>query len=256
MIRNYKNEFISLYIELEKNYFFSSLLKRRNYYFTCEGQENYNGFNDIITKIYIEQCSIDNKDYGYENVDIYFDYNLPSKNLIEKMNDLVKNEVVENYLKNENIFRNINPEYEDEFEKEKKRYENNLAVINDYTLKKFKNFEFIKKIEEETKSIKLKFYNLLFEDYLSFVINKTFQDKIFDEKKDIKLFLKIIINNKFDIQNIDNIDNISKTINWLNSYLKTYFSFLIFFLCKFFLYYQMNVLKIYYFLFEKQNYIL
>ena len=239
LVRNYKNEFKSFYIELEKNYFFSSLLKRRHYYTNNDKDDNnkeeqkyYEEFNDAITEIFIEQCYNKNQIYEYENINIYFDYNLPSKNLIKIIHDLIQKEIVEKYLINENTFRNISPEDEDEYKRENEQYENNLILINDYFNKKFYNNEIIKKIQCKSVGIRVKFYNLLFEDYLSYLVNQIFEDKEFNVKEDIKLFLKIIIKNKFHNEKEKNndLDSISRKLIWLEAYYIEYITPIINFL--------------------------
>ena len=232
LIRNYKNEFISLYIELEKNYFFSSLIKRRNYYTTDDNDDDNNNedrisqeeFNDTITEIFIEQYYKENPIYEYGNINIFFDYNLPSKNLIEKIHDLIQKEIIEQYLINENNFRNISPEDEDEYKSEKVQYENNLIKVNNYSFKKFNKYEIIKQIQSKSQGIKIKFYNFLFEDYLSFLINQNFEDKEFQIKEDIKLFIKSITKSKFDNKNEKNndLDSIIRKLIFLEAYYVEY----------------------------------
>ena len=107
IIRNYINIFKILYVELEKNYFFSSLIKRKNYFLNesdkGEIRDNLEEFNKEMIQIFIDEIKINNNELEYENFDIYFDYNLPLKSLLKQIHDFIQNNVVENYEKISNI---------------------------------------------------------------------------------------------------------------------------------------------------------
>ena len=220
VIKIYKNEFKSLFIELEKNYFFSSLLKRKDYNFNTEEDENLKKFNEAIIEMFTNNFKIDNKGFEDEKLEIFFDFNLPSKSLLEQMDNFLKNNILDNYKKNEDTFRNFFPEDEEEFNYAKEQYENNLSIIENFTSENFSKFENIEYIQSTSKGVQIKFYNLLFEDYLTYIINKNSNDHIFEPKNDIKKLVEIIINYKFDKNTIykSELGFLIKRVIWLETY--------------------------------------
>ena len=209
----------------KKNDFFSSLMKRRNNYIndkTDKEKKDYEDFNEKIIKIFMNQFKLDNKlvENRNINIDIFFYFNLPLKTFLNEIHDFIQKNVVEKYEKNENFFRNIYLEEDNNCSNEKSLYINNLLNINTFTENSFHNFEIIKKIELEPKEIKNKFYNLFFDDYLSFIIINNFNEEIYEIKRDIKSFMELIINIKFKIkrEEVNNLNISIKIINWLETY--------------------------------------
>ena len=211
--KNYLNEFKVLYTELEKNYYFSNLIfnKKNN------ANNDDDKVNKIIKEIFIK--NVDIKDKVPENemkIDIIIGFNLPSKNLIEEIILNINNNIINQYRQNEEEFKN---QYF-----EKKQYENDLELCNKITQENIKKNNIIKEIEEKlAKGEKIifydKFYDLLFEDYLLYFIHKNIKE--FELKKiiNIKSFIKIILENKFNLNdNKFNLEILSALLNWIETY--------------------------------------
>ena len=88
LIRNYLNEFIILYIELEKNYYFSSIINNIKKYIDNENNNGNEAFNEKIKTIFINNINLKNKIPENEiKFEIIMGFNLPSKDLMEKIYD-------------------------------------------------------------------------------------------------------------------------------------------------------------------------
>ena len=213
--KNYLNEFKILYTELEKNYYFSNLIFNK--------KQNINNlddrFNNIIKEIFIKNVDIKNKVPENEmKIDIIIGFNLPSKNLIEEIVSNINNNIINQYRQNEEDFKN-------EYFEQDEEYENNLILYNKITQEIIMKNNIIKKIEEKlAKGEKIKFndkfYNLLFEDYLLYFIHKNFNGIEYKTITNIKSFIKIILENKFNSNdnNKFNLEKLSSQLNWIESY--------------------------------------
>ena len=217
--KNYLNEFKILYVELENNYFFSSLIFNNKKYINTDNESIL--FYQNIKEIFIKNVYLKNKIPENEiKIDIIKGYNLPSKNLIEEIIDYINNNIINKYRENEEEFKNKYFEQEEELNEGKQLYENNLALYNNYTKENILQNDIIKEIEAKfAKGEKNKLYNLLLEDYLLYFINKNFNGQNFNKISQIKLFLKILLDNKFPSnENSSDLNKISTQFNWLESY--------------------------------------
>ena len=218
--KNYLNAFKILYVELENNYYFSSLLFKDNNKLNniIENDEN---LYQKIKEIFINDVKINNKIPENEiKIDIIIGYNLPSKNLIEEIINFINNNILTQYRENDEEFKNKYFEQEEELEEEKKQYEYNVEVLNKNTQNNLLKIELIKEIELKlAKGEKNKFYDLLLDDYLLTYINKNFIGPNSVSLQSIKSFMRIILNNKFTLEenNLD-LKIVSSIFNFIESY--------------------------------------
>ena len=253
--KNYIDEFKAIYIELEKNYFFSSLLKRLDYFIdniNKEKIEEDRKLNEIIMNLFLKSFNLENKNHENGNIEVYFDFSLPSKTLLEKMDDYIKNNIIINYEKNENNFRNLFFDEDEEEENNylKKQYQNNLSILESNTDKYFIQLEIINVIQNNSKGIKSKIFKLLFEDYLFYIINKNKNYITVNKKDNIKPFLDVLINYKFETKENENLESISKKMLWLEAYYIDYIIPII----KFFLFLESLEIKNIFELLNKNNF--
>jgi len=216
--KNYLNEFKILYLELEKNYYFSSLL-----YYKKRNDNNDKYFYQIIKETFIKNIDIKNKILEHEKaIDIIIGFNLPSKDLIEEIIFNIDNNIINQYRKNEEEFKNKYFEKEEEFIDAEEQYENSIELYKEIAQKNIMKNNILKKIEAVLpKGEKHKFYSLLFEDYLLTFINKNFKELKYKSLINIKSFLKIILENKFNLNdNYINLLGFFNRFNWIESYSK------------------------------------
>ena len=218
--KNYLNEFNKLYIELENNYYFSSLLFGSKK--ILNNNENDIELNKKIKEIFIKDVNLKNKIPEKEmKFEISLGFNLPSKNLIEEIISKINNNIVNKYRQNEEDFKNRYFEHKEEFEEGKQQYENNLELYNknakDIIIQ---NNNIIKEIETILpEGEKNKFYNLLFEDYLFTFINKNLNLQKLKLINSIKPLMRTILENKFNFnENNINLENFCTRLNWIESY--------------------------------------
>ena len=220
--KNYLNEFKILYIELENNYYFSSLLSNKVKYINNKNEKE-EIFYKYIKEIFIKDIDIKNKIPENEiNIDIINGYNLPSKNLIETINYNITNNIINQYREIEDEFKNkyLEEESSEKFEEEKQLNQNNLELLNTNIQDNSRKIPALKEIESTlAKGEKIEFYKLLLDDYLLTFINKNIKMIEFKTIKSIKTFIKIILENKFNF-NENSLDpkNVSTQLNWLESY--------------------------------------
>ena len=220
--KNYLNEFKILYIELENNYYFSSLLSNKVKYINNKNEKD-EIFYKNIKEIFIKDVDIKNKIPENEiNIDIIIGYSLPSKNLIEKINYNITNNVVGQYREIEEEFKNkyIEEETPEKFEEESQINKNNIELLNTNIQDIVRKIPTVKEIESAlAKGEKIEFYKLLLDDYLLTFINKNIKRIELKEIKSIKAFIKIILENKFSFnENSLDLKNLSTQLNWLESY--------------------------------------
>ena len=157
-------------------------------------------------------------------IDIIIGFNLPSKNLIEEIVSNINNNIINQYRQNEENFKNQYFEKDEELEEEKKQYENDLELCNKITQENIMKNNIIKEIEEklakgEKNIFYDKFYDLLFEDYLLYFIHKNIKEYEFKKIINIKSFIKIILENKFNLNdNKFNLEILSAILNWIETY--------------------------------------
>ena len=222
--KNYLNEFKILYIELEKNYYFSNLILKKK---ETLGKDNIIVINEdldrTIKEIFISNVDINKKIPEDEmKFNIIVGFNLPSKNLIEEISSKINNNIISQYRENEEEFKDKYFEKEDEeFRESLIQYENNLELYTKITKENIMKNNIIKEIQQKNgKGLKKKFYNLLLDDYLLTFIDKNFSNLKNDIMVSVKSFLKIIISHKFNLTEYNNIDlsNLSAQLNWIESY--------------------------------------
>ena len=217
LTKNYLNEFKMIYVELEKNNFFSSILNNKKISYLNEDI----GFYKLIKKIFIKHINLKNRIPENEiKLNIIIGFYLPSKTILEKLINYISINVVVQYRQFEEQFKNSY--FEDkEFEAEKQKYKNNTELLNRYTQDFLNKDELIKEIESKFgKGDKIKFYNLLLEDYLLYFIIKYYEDNKLSLSSiiNIKEIIKIILSNKFGINKDEDIKFISQQLNWIESY--------------------------------------
>ena len=236
--KNYLNEFKILYTELEKNYyFFSSLIfnKRENYPNNNEiiiKNNDDKNFNKKIQEIFIKSVDTRKKIPEYEmKVDIIIGFNLPSKHLIDEIIFNINKDTINKYKENEEIFKSKyfeNEDEDEEFNEAKNQYEENLITYNQTTQENIAKITIINEIEKKlVEEEKNKFYNLLLSDYLLTFIDKNFKGMTKELINNLKSFVNIILDNKFDLKenNLD-LENLSSILNWIDSYSMEIISFI------------------------------
>ena len=180
--------YMLLYVELEKNYFFSSLLYNKK---NSENKDSTidSEFNKKIEEIFIKTINLKNRVPENEiKIDIFIGYNLPSKNLLEEIFYFLTNNIIEKYRQTENQFKNNYYEESEELKEGKQQYENAIEIINKYTYDNLSKNKIIMEVESKLeKGEKNKFYNLLFDDYLLFFIYRSFKEEKFT-RGDICIF--------------------------------------------------------------------
>ena len=171
--KNYIDEFKIYYIELEKTYFFSSIINNRRKYIDNKNNYENNEFNQKLLEIFINNINIKNKVPENEvKIEIIIGYNFPSKYLLEKINDYILIEI-EKYRQAEEKFKINLYESEEEFEEGKQHFNNNIKYIISYLQSNLSKNVILKEIESKfNESEKNKFYNLFLKDYLLYFIFK------------------------------------------------------------------------------------
>jgi len=217
LTKNYLNEFKMLYVELEKNYYFSCILNHKKNSDFNDKKEFYKA----IKEIFIKEVNLKNRIPENEiKLNIIIGFYLPSKSLLEKLINYISNNIIAQYRQFEEQFKNSY--YEDkEFEEGKQEYENNIELLNRYTQDFLNKIELIKNFESKFgKYEKIKFYNLILEDYLLYFINKYYEYNKLSQSSitNIKEIIKIILSNKFGTYKDGDIRNISQQLNWIESY--------------------------------------
>ena len=218
--KNYINEFKIIYAELENIYFFSSILNNEKKYIDNNNVKEIE-FDNKIKEYFIKNININNKIPENEmKLELTIGYNLPSKKILEEINYYIKNNIVNQYKEVDEDFKNKYLE-EEEFEEGEKQYENNIELLNNYSYENMCKNNLIKDIKVNFgKAEKIKFCNLLLEDDLLNFIDKNFKGLTIQSMICLKEFLKIILNNKFDLKNYKNYDfqKISHIFNLIESY--------------------------------------
>ena len=208
-------------VKFEKNYFFSSLLFNKNKYYQNNDNKIDDEFNQKIKEIFIQDVDIKNKIPENEmKFEIIIGFNLPSKNIIDEIISNINDNIINQYKENEYEFKNKFFEQEEEFETGKQQYENNLDLYKKITHDNINKNNLIKEIESRlSKGEKYKFYNLLLEDYLLTFIIKNFNLQKFVSNANIIAFIKIILINKFNLNEKNlNLEDISLIFNFIESY--------------------------------------
>ena len=225
LYKNYLNEFKILYLELEKNYYFSSLIFNKKEYLENNNSiisNNDENFNKIIKEIFLKNVDLINKIPENEmKIEIKIGFNFPSKNLIEGIILNINDIIINQFKENEEDFKNKYFDNEDEeFKEAKQQYENNLEIYKRLTHDNIMKNNIIKEVESKlAKGEKNKFYNLLFEDYLLTFIDKNFKGLKYKSIFGIKAFMEIILENKFDLnENNSDLEKLSFKVNWIESY--------------------------------------
>ena len=207
-------------LNLKKIIFFSSLLYNKK---NSENKDSTidSEFNEKIEEIFNKNINLKNRVPENEiKIDIFIGYNLPSKNLLEEIFYFLTNNIIEKYRQTENQFKNNYYEESEELKDGKQQYENAIEIINKYTYDNLSKNKIIMEVESKLeKGEKNKFYNLLFDDYLLFFIYRSFKEEKSIDIKNIKLFIYLILNNKFKFNTIINdMKNLSILLNWIESY--------------------------------------
>ena len=222
LYKNYLHEFKILYVELENNYFFYNLLFNKQKYINNAQDNEKILFYEKIKEIFIRDVNLNNKIPENEiKIDIIIGYNLPSKNLIEKIIDYINNNIKNKYRENDEVFKNkyFELEQKKQFKEDKQQYENNLELYNGQTQNYLRKNHIINEIEKMAKGEKNKLYNLLFDDYIFYFIKKNFKEEKLNSISSIKSFIKIILDNKINLnENGLDLKKISMQINWLEAY--------------------------------------
>ena len=231
LTKKYLNEFQILYIGLENNYYFSSILNRKNNYLESNNIINIkNEFSYKINEIFLNNIKLKNNIPEKEvKLNIIIGFNLPVYNLLIDLNNYIISKIIEKYRQIEDEFKNLNFEDKDdkeeeeveedqEFKIEKEKYNNNIEFLNNMTYEKLYNNKIIKSIKDEDYGIKEQFFNILLEDYLLFFIYKNYKEEKSIYINDFKLFFKMILNNKFDMNKTNNIKDFCSKINWIETY--------------------------------------
>ena len=222
LTKNYLNEFKILYIELENNNYFSSLLFNKEKYINNTNEKD-EIFYKNIKDIFIKDIDIKNKVPEKEmNIEIFNGYNLPSKNLIEKITYNITNNIINQYRENEEEFKNkyFLEDQTEKFEEEKQLYLNNLEQFNINIQDILHIIPIVKEIESTmAKGEKIIFYKLFLDDYLMNFVIKNIKNIELKTIINIKKFIKIILDNKFNIkENRLDLKNLSTQLNWLETY--------------------------------------
>ena len=222
LTKNYLNEFKILYIELENNNYFSSLLFNKEKYINNTNEKDeifYKNKKDIFIKDIDIKKKVPEKEM---NIEIFNGYNLPSKNLIEKITYNITNNIINQYRENEEEFKNkyFLEEQTEKFEEEKQLYLNNLEQFNINIQDILHIIPIVKEIESTmAKGEKIIFYKLFLDDYLMNFVIKNIKNIELKTIINIKKFIKIILDNKFNIkENRLDLKNLSTQLNWLETY--------------------------------------
>ena len=260
LIKLYVSQLNLFFFKVENESFFSSLLsniedlkqKEKNENIINEKEDEifeYNIFGKI-TKSYLESLVFnDGKTKITEvqkmnKVNIMLGLHIPGiKPIFDIILNYVRNDIIKNYRANENKLR-INLE-EEQIEKEKENYFNQLKELNDelknLILKEEKLIKIINDNQNDSKQI----YDLIMDDYYTIFFdeilknnNKSINIKN-NNKKDNKInqvekiysidnykkILNLMVNLKintidkyFKKQKLDVIDKLSNAINWVESY--------------------------------------
>ena len=156
------------------------------------------------------------------NIEIFNGYNLPSKNLIEKITYNITNNIINQYRENEEEFKNkyFLEDQTEKFEEEKQLYLNNLEQFNINIQDILHIIPIVKEIESTmAKGEKIIFYKLFLDDYLMNFVIKNIKNIELKTIINIKKFIKIILDNKFNIkENRLDLKNLSTQLNWLETY--------------------------------------
>ena len=260
LIKLYVSQLNLFFFKLESESFFPSLLSNIEDLKQKEDDGNiikekedeifeYNIFGKI-TKSYLESLVFNDgktkitEEQKANKVNIMLGLHIPGiKPIFDTILNFVRNDIIEDYKENENILRN-NLENE-QIEKEKERYFNQLKEYNDQLKNLIYKEEKLVKIINDNQNDSKQIYDLLMDDYytiffdeilknnnknINFKKNGKKDDKIKQVEKiysidNYKKILKLIVNLKINIfekkikdQKIDVIDKLSKAINWVESY--------------------------------------
>ena len=243
-----------LFFKAEKDQFFSSLLSNEEdkakediikNEIKNEEVISYNNKKDIIekiSKIYFEHLILDDEVIKIVQqpranlISIFLGLNIPGiYPIFNKILKPIKDNIIKEYHKNENILRNVLEDEEIEHEKEK--YFKALNEFN-YSVTNLINQEtLLKKIITFNKNENILLYNLLINDYFTIYINNNFkkktiiqnkyQEKLLDNINNNKRFLNLMVNLRNNIiltyLNIhkdeeDIAKKLANVINWIESY--------------------------------------
>ena len=222
IIKNYINEFKIIYRELEKINYFSSILNNSKRYIDNKANINQKEeFNQKIKEIFIENINLKNNLPEDEiKLDIFIGFIMPSKILLEEIDGYITNNIKNQYREIEDQYKNSCFE-DEEIEEGKQQYLNKISLLNKDVQEFLIKNKAIKKIESEfNKGDKDQFYKFLLSDYLIFLIYKYLKDEKIISIMDIKLFIQIILELKFE-SNTNNIDfqKLCVEINWIGTYI-------------------------------------
>ena len=260
LIKLYVSQLNLFFFKVESESFFASLLSNLEDMNQKEKDENiikekedeifeYNIFGKI-TKSYLESLVFnDGKTKIVEaqkmnKVNIMLGLHIPGiKPIFDTILNYVRSDIIENYKKNENILRS--PLEEDEIEKEKENYFNQLKEFNDELKNLIYKEEKLVKIINDNQNDSKQIYDLIMDDYYTIFFdeilknnNKNIDIKNNKKKEDknkqmekiyskdnYKKILNLMVNLKINTiekyikeEKIDIIDKLSKAINWVESY--------------------------------------
>jgi len=196
--KNYLNEFKMLYVELENNYYFSSIIYNKKNSDINDDMKFYK----IIKEKFIKEINLSNRLPENEiKLNIIIGYYLPSKTILEKVSNYISSNIIVQYRQFEEQYKTSYFEGE-EFEEGTQNYENNIELLNKYTQDFLNKNELLKEIELNFgKGEKIIFYNFLLEDYLLYFINKYYEENKFSLSviSNIKEIIKIILSKNLEL---------------------------------------------------------
>ena len=240
----YTSQLSLMYLKAEKDQFFSSLLticleeqlwpkKEEKNNIIEEKEEEINKqqeeiyedktITERIAKAYLENMVYNDgktnitEKIGANKVDIIFGFKIPGiKTILEKILSSLKENILKNYLNNENNLRDILEP--DEIEEKKNSYFNDLLMLNNSLLELINKEESLKNIlnifqskDEEEKKI----YELLINDYYSLFLNSHMKAKNKKENEEDDADNLLLMIDNFD----DNIKYLNLMVEMRNNIL-------------------------------------
>ena len=207
IINNYlSNQYINylsyFYFIAEKDNFFCTLLsieedkefeksysKEEN-----ETKKNIEYIQNLIIKNYFKKFKIDksyqlSKNPGENKIKLYFGFKIPGViEYLKKINQYIKEEISEKYIKNENSLRNYDEQQKNDLQQKSKYYKELGNFTNSLCDNELSKISLLKEIfNENDKEKESQLYNILLEDHYTLFIFENLNNLLENENsKDIK----------------------------------------------------------------------
>ena len=228
----YTDYLAQFYFKAEKDNFFATILSiEEEKKMSSSTNENLTKIQEGIKQSYFQEFKIQSKNKivkksGQNLINIYLGLKIPKiVTTLKEIINFIKEEIESKYIKNENNLRKDN-----EGNKNKNNYENQLNGFNEALYNEIKKKPFLQKMNKENEQNKEnEIFSIFLEDYYTFFIFenvKNLREKKNNEKSsksasinDVKNFLKYIVDLKYkNNEEKDPNKKIAGKINWVECY--------------------------------------